>query len=840
MQARWVDEVPLAVISIALHALGRKDLPAAIDFAAKAAEGEYEAQAVRILLGALQKMFLLEVRPHEGMDVYKVPLLFIMRYLARHPSEAKLRARLVSALSVESAGAVGLPVLASFAMDVAALGALLKDAPHMPEPASDDELKAFIVRAYKWTSGEAVIEPGVTQLPADIVNGHGARLIAALERLMRYGARFQDAPEDLKALQDWAYMLCLLHPYAPEFSADLDALRLLAAKLSLHGQPQRARDVAEQMLILAGDSVERQRIAWGNYADIYQRTRSPVDALIGVTCAALTNARLGAADLYQEAYSLLRVTRDLHLYDFARSILPSCKKLSEIQGVGEMGQQRLAGLEIALDVAQLSEQDDAGRMALLERARTHCEAVMQDGDELFPSASQFLQVAGALERDGRELPPAATALRAELNQRLGAETAAFLRAVSAAYPSAEEVVWLHNRLGAALNSEDTAGDQLSVVVAAHRLLLQREPEISPEQATVAVELLSDRALELEPNVQPLAVSWPSECIADLSKSGLGILMLATDSNGEVVAAVAENGQVRVVRPSVKDRTFETRLNAWSVTYPYRYGFIEREEGNGEFYASMDELTLPMPNTAQVLVIAQPVLQQIPYNVVLADGQLAGESKAIGLAPSLTWFDITRKRKRVESNKRHAWISCSPESQAYGALDMLFARLGPVFDQYGFTTNTSGRIPDDVRGASMAIATAHGQLTSEKRYIHSIADEQELTESPLVLARALAGVELVILFVCSGGRVDSHPVANTTVSLPKMLLDRGCRAVIASPWPLAAAVPGNWLEHFLEAWESGDSVLEANFKANQQVAQRLGHEPGLSLAMTVYGDVLLTK
>ncbi len=156
------------------------------------------------------------------------------------------------------------------------------------------------------------------------------------------------------------------------------------------------------------------------------------------------------------------------------------------------------------------------------------------------------------------------------------------------------------------------------------------------------------------------------------------------------------------------------------------------------------------------------------------------------------------------------------------------------------TDTSGKIPNDLNGASLAVVTAHGQLTSEQRYIHRIADEQELTESPLVLARALAGVEVVILFICSGGRVDRHPLANTTVSLPKMLLDRGCRAVIASPWPLAAVVPGNWIERFLEAWEVGDTVLEANFKANLHVQQRLGPEPGLGLAMTVYGDVLLTK
>ena len=74
----------------------------------------------------------------------------------------------------------------------------------------------------------------------------------------------------------------------------------------------------------------------------------------------------------------------------------------------------------------------------------------------------------------------------------------------------------------------------------------------------------------------------------------------------------------------------------------------------------------------------------------------------------------------------------------------------------------------------------------------------------------------------------------------MLLDRGCRAVIASPWPLDGNVPGNWLGRFLEAWEAGDTVLDANFKANRHVSERLGPEAPLCLAMSVYGDVLLRK
>lgn len=65
-------------------------------------------------------------------------------------------------------------------------------------------------------------------------------------------------------------------------------------------------------------------------------------------------------------------------------------------------------------------------------------------------------------------------------------------------------------------------------------------------------------------------------------------------------------------------------------------------------------------------------------------------------------------------------------------------------------------------------------------------------------------------------------------------------MIASPWPLAAAIPGNWLQQFMEAWNAGATAFEANLAANKHVESRLGPEPQYCLAMTVYGDGLLQK
>jgi CHAT domain-containing protein len=104
-----------------------------------------------------------------------------------------------------------------------------------------------------------------------------------------------------------------------------------------------------------------------------------------------------------------------------------------------------------------------------------------------------------------------------------------------------------------------------------------------------------------------------------------------------------------------------------------------------------------------------------------------------------------------------------------------------------------------------------------------------------LANALRNVGIVILFVCSGGRADKHPGANTTLGLAKQILDRGCAAVIASPWPLDARVPSHWLPEFLRSWFQGQSLIEANFAANQVVDRNFSQDPARGLAMTIFGN-----
>lgn len=65
----------------------------------------------------------------------------------------------------------------------------------------------------------------------------------------------------------------------------------------------------------------------------------------------------------------------------------------------------------------------------------------------------------------------------------------------------------------------------------------------------------------------------------------------------------------------------------------------------------------------------------------------------------------------------------------------------------------------------------------------VADERSTRLTARDVAAKLHGSQIVVLFVCSGGRLDPHPYASSTVGLPQLLLDYGCRTVIASPWPI---------------------------------------------------------
>ncbi|MFB9125736.1 CHAT domain-containing protein [Paraburkholderia dipogonis] len=838
---RWAGESELAVICCAIHAQARNESVAALTLGLSAAVSKhYDRQATSILLSVMRRMMLLDEISQKHLELYKQPLRQVIAYLASHPSDAHMRVALAKVLSVESCGAIGLPMIASLTLDMVKEGFQLAPETEMTAAeVEDDDAMAFFQRALSYLEKLPAVEIGVTRLPKDLVGDNPQGLVNFLTRMIHYGGNRRGEDVDLNLLEKYTWLICLLTTYAKGVGEDLDALRLLAGKYWLDGQSQRARDIAEQILEVAGDDQNRRRLAWSSFADIYQRARSPIDALVGIACSFACETEVSAADIWHEVYTLHRVVRDLGLHTIAADLIPTCHKLLEQLDLGAEARLRLQTIELGLHLSDPPENDVQALSALVADATNHCKEVIDAKGELMPAASLLAQSAGLLERAGGQLNPTTTDVLNAAFRGVGPRSAAFLRAVSAAVPSIGDVVSLHNRLEDARNSQDVTGDMVAVVMTARRLLNEAPGALVPEEAAVAIELLADRAVDSPASARKLDTAWPANYARALSKEGLAVLMLGLNNKGELASILANDGNLDARISTEGDRTFLRRLGKWSADYPYRYGFIDREDGNNEFYLSMGDLDMPIPSSPNILVIAEPVLQQIPVNLVLDAGEFAGRTRSIGYAPSLTWFEAARRSPAQHDDRRLAWISTSEDPEKVGTLEMILERLRSTFEAHHFTIDTSRQIPKNFKGAQMVVITAHGGLTTEKRFIHRISDEEMLAESPEALARALAGVEMVILFVCSGGRSDRHPLGNTTVGLPKMLLDRGCRTVIASPWPLAAVVTGPWLEEFMVAWDAGETAAAATIRANQAVYRRLGDPPQYSLAMAVHGDVLLS-
>jgi hypothetical protein len=202
-------------------------------------------------------------------------------------------------------------------------------------------------------------------------------------------------------------------------------------------------------------------------------------------------------------------------------------------------------------------------------------------------------------------------------------------------------------------------------------------------------------------------------------------------------------------------------------------------------------------------------------------------------PSLCWWRAASRCPTKGGGKKAAWISTSDEHGS--TLVMVADRLSETFTQHGIDLDTGQRIPKNLLNAKLAIVTAHGSVgPDDTKFFQKISDEGSLVAASGEFAKALHSVEVVVLFVCSAGRQDTHPTANTMTGLVKQLLDAGCLAVIGSPWPLDPRVTYHWLPTLLRVWSNGASLMDANFQANLAVDRGFGGDLGKSLAMNLYG------
>lgn len=799
----------------------------------------------RLLLRAVRESIIAGDSSGEALsnDLLRTAISTVLKVIARIPARGHLRNELALTVSVETMGLRGLAFLTSIALEQA-------KAPHTPEPlpdypswpkaASDEAVFDFLAPTMRWMANKGPAMIGRIVLPEDLVPPNADSMAMGLLSVLE---RHSIAPERMELFNNILVCAVALAPHARIKDMDLSMIRMAAVRMALANRHQEARDYAETALLVAGDVSRRARVAWLCHGDVYARNNNLQEALIAACCGYMADGTSTADQIWYESMLLFRIARDLGMTENALAFLDAGRKaLSEFGALAKYGVQiDTSALQLRmLHFQKEDEVDTPGLTGLLKDVLENARTVLSGGHQVGPVAAMLGQIVREVRLAGLEVAPEAIDVLAELTKRSDASLKPLLEAALKAQPSTADVATLVRTIKSAQHAEDLAFDLRQIVVIAQRLLSSGEALADAGVAAFAVEVLSDLAM-VPPGasgpILPLEVDGPLVRATALAAStSLPVVFVGLDSDGALLrVVVGPTGAAAPVREgrSVFDRA---RFRDWTEEFPFRYGVDEKTFNL--FYVSTEGLGLSdLPERAAI--VASAPLQRIPPNVLRIGDKLAGEDHRLFVVPSLVWFEAARAAP-PRTGRSAAWISTEATPTGSLTLQIMAERLRDTLQKHGFNLDEGPAVPSGLAGAELAVVAAHGGLLPGGFYFHVIANDAELRAAARQFADAIRGSEVVVLFVCSGGRVDSHPMSNTTVGLVKYAMEAGCKCVVASPWPLDSRVPSYWLPAFLDAWERGLSVVDATFEANQTVKVGFSAEPRDYLAMTAYGDGLRTR
>ncbi|HEY9283222.1 MAG TPA: hypothetical protein VIP46_07195 [Pyrinomonadaceae bacterium] len=652
-------------------------------------------------------------------------------------------------------------------------------------------------------------------------------------------------------------------------------------------------------LAASSPSVLHKRQAWFRYSDVYLRCKNPLEALIGLGCAKqCADVEVSSNYLLQELILEIRTLRDLNLHEYALARFSRARELASLPGHTAEDLTRLEVMELGIRLDPIfrgrlkvnAEEQRAELEGIAKRLVEINREARDAADEILPTSVLIAQI-HELQLSLGETPYAQLVTELEHSIRLvGERFANHLRALSQPHPTAESVESLGWALDGTRYEEDLGTDIVSATMLARRALAERDDPLAPDATLHLLEWLTNHSirntrteshaegptdddldtalrrftklslrrpdaaihddetaslykLENELNARnrlqrrsiPTSTAGLADFAKQISAKSLDVQLMGIASDNSLIRVEAVAGRLSVKREPNSVFNPVTHRK-WGVKYPFGYMSYATKDpfGRSEVVSSLEGMGVSVAKgDSPMLLISDSQLQDIPPNLLLIDGELAGEIRPMASAPSLLWLQSVLATERPQSGRRIAWIPTSIET--VGPLQVLFESIAQTLDDHSFTINNEASIPEGIEGSDLTVIGAHGGLHPENEWFRVVSDDHVARHSPRSLARRLRGSGVVILFVCSGGRLDRHPFASATVGMIPLLLDHGCRAVIASPWPLDVSVGQYWLPAFLDSFKSGETVIKATYLANKHVAKTFSNHPMLALAMNVSGD-----
>ncbi len=357
-------------------------------------------------------------------------------------------------------------------------------------------------------------------------------------------------------------------PAAADPDEDLSVVRGAAVKMIFGGRPQVARDLAEQVLVVAGDRPERRRRALTAFADIYARVGRVREALLALIAAFELPCDRTWRETWTEQSVLLRVLRDVGMAEEAICIVERLRKALVNVSNADVYRSRLDTLELHAQLRkhQTGSKDAWPTARLLEAAMANAEAVLAAGDEALPGAVMLRQLIDCAEADGTEVPAAAHDLLDHLTGRL-ADPHRTLVAAAVAGP-----------IQSARYNDDVSYDLRLARTMADKLARASTESVDPEGFTYSMELLSAQDVgvhgagaEVKVAERILAdVKLPLAAAIEIASLGMPVVGMALDETGLMAMTVTAKGPQPPV--AVATGTFDPKwFVEWSQTYPRGYG-----------------------------------------------------------------------------------------------------------------------------------------------------------------------------------------------------------------------------------------------------------------------------
>lgn len=814
-------------------------------------EARARTRVAALLLETIEDL-ILHAGP-DGKPAVELDLLIgatgaLLDKLASDPNDHGLREKMVKVFGPTVAGAMGRIILLMTLQRSLGSPLDLIGGPDIEDfpLARWEEYKPFTERAFAWMAENEMLLVGKMALPSALCPPSPDGMVSlVLKMIQRFGEAGEAA--DHMTLMKFLTLGCALAPHCKDQNRDLALLRLTATTLASGSQRQLARDLAQQM-IEDGHSPRRRRLGWSGMADVYNRCGSHLEALVAMNCAWRSDSEVDPEQRWQDVTAVIRILRDLDFTDEALELMGAARDALDALGQLERSGHRLDYLEVQVEQARLLARpgftNDDLRGLIIKVARV-ADKVLAAGDTVAPISVMLGQLLRLAADRRLAISADVQATMAGLQGGSHGVLSDIVEIFSATAPTPEILLRLSMATGQARYSDDVGFDSQQTAVAAAQALTDDAllADSDPDRCAFVLALKADRGVAL-PNWDEAATPPPPpETIAEpgfqaraLSLRGASIVLTGIDASGSLVRQFAIGGELEPAVREKRELFHGARLRAWSSHYPFDYGTDETTANL--FHVTTDDLRLETLPEGPIILIADSEMHSFPPNLLREGYGFAGAGRPVAAAPSLAWLAGADAIGAIGDGRHCVWISNAEREGESRTLPMIIDRLDETFELNGFDRDHGPVVPHHLAGAELVVIAAHGSIHPDGRNFQRVADEGALRVTADDLARNLRNVGVVILFVCSGGRFDKVGNANTTHGLAKQILDRGCGAVIASPWPLDARVPSHWLPAFLDHWKTGADLMTATFEANRKVGRAFSEDIARALAMTVYGNPFL--